>query len=242
MTTGQAGRRTGHGWWPYLGPYLAFLLASQLSGEFPESWQPALLFIKPAMPAGLILYFALRGDYPELRAMKFHGGWALLDIGFGVLLAVQWMGPYLLIEALPRPDAEDGFNPQMAGETMVGAILAIRMVGFAVVTPIFEEIFIRSFVMRYADCYMRPGDFRDIPIARYTLRSFLSTVVIFTIAHAFWEWWVAVPWIVATNLWFYLRKDMSAAILVHASTNASILLYVAIATAGVPGHALWVFV
>lgn len=237
MTT----ERAGHGWWPYLGPYLVFLLASQLAGEFPESWQPALLFIKPAMPGGLILYFALRGAYPELRAIKFRPGWALLDIAFGVLLAVQWMGPYLLIDALPRPEAKDGFNPQMAGETMVAGILTIRMLGFALVTPLFEELFIRSFVMRYADCYMRSGDFRDLPIARYSLRSFLSTLVIFTIAHAFWEWWVALPWIVATNLWFYLRKDMGAAILVHAATNASILIYVVFATGGVPGHALWVF-
>ncbi|MFT5443866.1 MAG: CAAX prenyl protease-like protein [Myxococcota bacterium] len=238
MTT----EREGHGWWPYLGPYLAFLLAAQLGGEFPDSWQPALLVIKPMLPGGLILYFFLRGDYPELRAMKLQPGWNLLDILLGVVLAVQWMGPYLLIDMLPRPEPEDGFNPHMAGESMMLTILAIRMLGYAVVTPIFEELFIRSFVMRYADCYMRPGDFRTIEIARYTLRSFVTTVVVFTVAHAFWEWWVAVPWVVATNLWFYLRKDMAAPILVHASTNASILIYVTVATSGVPGHALWVFV
>ncbi len=242
MMTQIAGRREGHGWWPYLGPYLAFLLVSQIAGEFPISWQPAMLVVKPALPGGLILYFALRGGYPELRAMRFRPAWALLDIVVGVLLAALWVGPYLLIEALPRPAAADGFNPHMAGESMMTAILGLRLLGFALVTPIFEELFIRSFVMRYADCYLRAGDFRDIPIARYTLRSFLSTVVIFTIAHAFWEWWVALPWVVGTNLWFYLRKDMSAPILVHAATNASILVYVVHATEGVPGHALWVFV
>ncbi len=234
--------REGHGWWPYLGPYVAFLLASQLGGEFPDSWQPALLAIKPALPGGLILYFFLRGDYPELRAMKFQPGWALADIVFGVLLAVQWVGPYLLIDAMPRPEAEDGFDPHMAGAAMMSTILAVRLVGFAVITPIFEELFIRSFVMRYADCYLRPGDFRDLPVARYTVRSFWSTVVIFTVAHATWEWWVAVPWVIATNLWFYWRKDMGAPILVHAATNASILFYVSWATDGVHGHPLWVFV
>jgi len=242
MTSASAGKREGHGWWPYLGPYLAFLVASQLSGEFPDSWQPALLVVKPALPAGLILYFFLQGAYPELRSMKFRPGWALLDIAFGVLLAVQWMGPYLLIEGLERPDAEDGFDPHMAGVAAAGTILGLRMFGYAVVTPIFEELFIRSFVMRYADCYMRPGDFRDIPIARYTLRSFWSTVVIFTVAHAPWEWWVSVPWVIATNLWFYWRKDMGAPILVHAATNAAILLYVIWVTDGFPGHPLWVFV
>ena len=238
MTT----KREGHGWWPYLGPYLAFLLVAQFGSVFPDSWDPVMLVIKPTIPGSLILYFATRGDYPELRAMKFRPGWAVLDILLGVVLAVQWVGPYLLIEALPRPDAEDGFNPQMAGKQMVFTILALRMFGYAIVTPVFEELFIRSFVMRYADCYLRSGDFRNIDIARYTLRSFWSTVVIFTISHAFWEWWVAIPWVIATNLWFYLRKDMSAPILLHASTNASILIYVTVMTEGVPGHPLWVFV
>jgi len=232
----------GHGWWPYLGPYFGFLIASQISAEFPAAWQPAMLFIKPLLPGGLILYFFLRGSYPELRAMKFHPGWTLADIALGILLAVQWMGPYLLIEALPRPDTEDGFDPHMAGAAMMNAVLAIRLLGFAVVTPLFEELFIRSFVMRYADCFSRAGDFRNIPLARYTLRSFWSTVVIFTIAHATWEWWVAVPWVITTNFWFYLRKDIGAPILVHAACNASILIYVVLATEGVPGHPFWVFV
>lgn len=240
MTT-KPSKTEGHGWWPYLGPYLAFMLGATIAGEFPDSWQPAMLVVKPALPGGLILYFFLRGGYPELRAIKFRPGWALLDIAVGVVLAIQWMGPYLLIEALPRPDAEDGFNPLMAGKAMVTTILVVRMIGFAVVTPIFEELFIRSFVMRYSDCYMRTGDFRKIEIARYTLRSFLSTIVIFTVAHAFWEWQVAVVWVVATNLWFYLRKDIGSAILVHAATNASILIYVVLATGGEAGHPLWVF-
>ncbi len=234
--------REGHGWWPYLGPYLAFLVSSQFAGEFPASWQPVLLVVKPAIPGGLILYFFLRGDYPELRAMKLHPVWTLLDIAFGVLLAVVWMAPYLLIEGLDRPAAEDGFDPHMAGAGAVTTILALRMIGFGVVTPIFEELFIRSFVMRYADCYLRAGDFRDIPLARYTARSFWSTVVIFTVAHAPWEWWVCVPWIIATNLWFYWRKDIGSPILVHAATNASILVYVTWVTGGFPGHPLWVFI
>jgi hypothetical protein len=52
---------------------------------------------------------------------------------------------------------------------------------------------------------------------------------------------VAVVWVVATNLWFYLRKDIGSAILVHAATNASILIYVVLATGGEAGHPLWVF-
>jgi hypothetical protein len=49
-------------------------------------------------------------------------------------------------------------------------------------------------------------------------------VVVFLATHMMWEWWVMLPWAVLTNLWFYFRKDLLAIIVVHAATNASILL------------------
>ena len=235
-------RLDGHGWWPYLGPYAGFMIAGQISTWLPESWALGLLVAKPAVPGLLILHFARQGRYPELRAMRLEPGWLTLDILLGIALAVLWMAPYLWFDGLPRPDAVDGFNPQMAGASAVGLVFGLRFMGYAMVTPLFEELFIRSFVMRVADVYNRTVDFRNIPIARYTRRSFIATVVIFTAGHMPWEWWVAIPWVITTNLWFYLRKDMGSVIAVHASTNAAILVYVFVATGGVPGSPLWVFV
>jgi CAAX prenyl protease-like protein len=240
--TEAAEKLEGHGWWPYLGPYAGFLIIVQINSWLPDAWQPAMLFVKPAVPAALILYFAIKRCYPELESIKFQPGWWLVDILVGVLLAVQWMAPYFLIDALPRPEAVDGFDPWMAGEAAVGTIIALRFFGYALVTPIFEELFIRSFVLRVSAVYAKRGDFRRVPLAHYTLTSFISTSIIFTVGHAPWEWWVAVPWVVLTNLWFYYRKDMGSTILVHATTNATILIYVCVATELVPGGALWVFV
>ncbi|MBW2421223.1 MAG: CPBP family intramembrane metalloprotease [Deltaproteobacteria bacterium] len=242
---GPGGAREGHGWWPYLGPYGAFLLVVEFSGRLPEEMAPWMLLVKPAVPAAMMIYFASRGAYPELRGLRFQASHTLLDVLLGVALAVLWMGPYLLIDALPRPDAADGFDSAQAGESLIALVLGARLVGYAVVTPFFEELFIRSFVMRYAEAYNRALDFRDLPLARYTLRSFSVTVVVFTLGHAPWEWWVAVPWVAITSLWFYWRRDMSSVIVVHAVTNASILVYVAARTGGlVPstGHPLWIFV
>jgi hypothetical protein len=36
---------------------------------------------------------------------------------------------------------------------------------------------------------------------------------------------VAVPWVALTNLWFYYRRSLWALIVVHAVTNASLLLF-----------------
>jgi hypothetical protein len=110
----------------------------------------------------------------------------------------------------------------MAGEEFIAVILVVRLFGYALVTPIFEELFIRSFVMRMADAW-EVEDFRDLPIARYTVRSMVVTVVVFTAGHVPWEYWVCVPWVVFSNLWFYHRKSLSAVILVHATTNGALL-------------------
>ena len=52
-----------------------------------------------------------------------------------------------------------------------------------------------------------------------------------------WEWWVAVPWVIGSSLWFYYRGHLGAVILFHAAANATILL-AAIWTDG----PLWFFV
>jgi len=212
---------SGHGWWPYVLPYLAFLATVELTGRLGDL-APVGLLLKPAVPGLLILHYARRGAYPELRGRALEPGLRGLDVLFGVALAGLWMAPYCFVEAI-RPDAAP-FDPGQLGPDAVVAVLALRMLGFGLVTPFLEEIFIRGFVMREAEVFRSRGDFRSVPLARFTLASFVTTVVVFTIGHVPWEWWVAVPWVALTNLWFYWRKDLLAVVTVHAATNASILL------------------
>lgn len=235
-----------HGWWPYLLPYVGFLLAVEVGRRVPEGAQGVMLFVKPAVPLLLLGWFAVRGAYPELRASRIDPLRTPLDVLLGVGLAVLWMVPYVYVASI-RPEEPEPFDPGLLGSGGETLALAVRMFGYAIVTPIFEELFIRSFVMRYADVWAQRGDFRVVPLARYSLRSFITTVVIFTAGHVPWEWWVCVPWVAITNLWFYWRRDILSVIVVHGVTNAAIL---AIAILG-EGHftddtgaplSLWFFV
>ena len=222
-TSGEGPSREGHGWWPYVVPYASFLLMTEFGGRLPEGAEPFVLAIKPAIVLGLILWFRAQGAYPEWRgegsAVGLLGG--LMDVLVGLALTVVWIVPFLLIPGL-RPEPGGEFDPAMAGEQFVALILGVRLFGYALVTPIFEELFIRSFVMRMADAW-EVADFRDLPIARYTLRSLVVTVVIFTAGHVPWEWWVCVPWVLLSNFWFYYRKSLSAVMLVHSVTNGALL-------------------
>jgi CAAX prenyl protease-like protein len=227
--TAAAHGANDHGWWPYLLPYVGFLLAVEIGRRTPESAAVFMLFFKPAVPALLLLHFWRRGAYPELRGYRIDGG-SVLDVLVGVASAALWMAPFLLFDPVRDwlgVDPSQGFDPAMMGEGLEPLALGVRLLGFAAVTPLFEELFIRSFVMRYADVYPNAGDFRLLPIARYTPRSFWVTTVVFTLGHLSWEWPVAVAWIALTNLWFYRRRHLGSVIVVHAVANASILIFVA---------------
>ena len=220
-----------HGWWPYVLPYLSFLVVVDVFGRWmPDAWGVLQLVLKPAVPGALLLYFALQGEYPELRRPQLRLSPLLLDVLVGIALAALWIAPYVYIETI-RPESMDGFDPEQLGAERVWLALSLRALGYAFVTPCFEELFIRSFVMRFSEVFRTKGDFRSVPLARYSWVGFTSTVVVFTIAHQPWEYWVAVPWVVLTNLWFYYRKSLYAVIVVHASTNAAMLGFVA-ATGG----------
>lgn len=201
---------------------LAFLLVAELSVRVSASWAFPLLVGRVVVPLVLLMIFRSTGAYQELR---FSVAWkTLADLLIGILLALVWMVPYLVVPSL-RPDgSEGGFDPAMLGATLAPLVISIRMLGYAFVTPFMEELFMRSFLMRYADAFDSDEDFRSLPIGRYTLRSFLVVVAVFVVTHVTWEWWVMLPWAILSNLWFYYRKDLFAIVVVHAATNATILL------------------
>lgn len=250
-------REAGHGWWPYILPYMAFLGAVELTRRLSEEWGLLALLVKIAVPGGLLVYFAWRGAYPELRRFRFRAGAIGSDVMVGLALAGLWMTPYVFVPAIVPADTA-GFDPEMLGPALVPLALGLRMAGYGLVTPFFEEIFIRGFVMRVSTVMRLSllrglpflevvGDFRGVPLAQYSRASFIATTVVFAIPHAAWEYWVAIPWVILTNLWFYYRKDLYAVILVHATTNAAILLFVALTNghlSGPDGQALslWFFV
>ena len=84
----------------------------------------------------------------------------------------------------------------------------------------------RSWLLRYVDVFDRRGDFRKVPIARYTRRSFIVVVIAFTVSHVPWEWSVMFVWALGSQLWFYYRKHLVAVVVLHAATNLSILFAV----------------
>jgi CAAX prenyl protease-like protein len=201
---------------PYVVPYGLFLGLVELQGRVPALAAP-LFALRVLVPAALCVHYWRAGAYPELSGYRVEGR-TLFDIAFGVAIATLWVGVYLALPTLPRGEA---FDPAVLGTHAEALALGLRLAGFALVTPVVEELFVRSFLPRLADM-MERSDFRSAPIARFTLRSFVVTVVWFTLTHAAWEWWVALPTGIALNAWLVWRGHLGACVVAHAAANAAI--------------------
>jgi uncharacterized protein len=225
--------REGHGWWPYVGPYALFLVLVELGSRLPEEAATWLLPLRVAAPAALIVAFAWRGAYPELRGFR-PGRALLLDVAVGLGIVALWVGPFLLFAGLPRGEP---FDPDALGGDRRTMVLALRFAGFALVTPFVEELFVRSFLLRLVDVlWAGRGDFRDVPIGRFAWPSFLVTTAWFTFSHVPWEWIVAAPTGALFTLWLYYRRHLGATIMAHAVTNGALFGLVVFG----PGE-LWYF-
>jgi len=200
------------------------MLVISVGGNLPEGLRAYVLPLQVAAPLGFLLFYFHRGHYPELRAYPFGFKGFALDFGVGLAGAALWMAPYLWIDSM-RPE-EPGFDPAVFGASLVPLALFVRAVGYGVVTPFMEELFVRSWLVRYVDVCDKPDDFRDVPIGRFRWRSFVVVAVWFTFSHVSWEWPVAIAWVVLTMFWFYYRKNLLSLVITHAGSNLGILAFV----------------
>jgi len=199
--------------WPYLAPYGVLLMLAEL-GRWLPSLEAPLLAARVILPAALLLLAWRRGAYPELRSA---GGAA--DVVFGLALAAFWLAPYLLWPALPRGPR---FDLDVLGTGGRPLWIGLRLTGFVLVSPLVEELFVRSFLHRAAEAWPGWQDFFRFPVAHAQRFAFVVTVAWFTLSHVPWEWWVAAPTGALFNLWLYRRQRLASVWLAHAVTNGAI--------------------
>lgn len=207
------GPKPGPDWLPHVLPYVTFLAVGAVGGLMPESAQPfvyAAMFFATAVP---LLWFALRGAYPELEFRPSILGIAAGVAGFGL-----WIVP------LPHFE-ETGYDPHAAGPEWFLALVIVRTAGAVILVPIFEELFLRSFLIRYLDMLKEKRDeWRDLPIGRYRLFSFVGVAVAMAVTHH--RPIHAALWSMLVTLVLYREKRMGAVIWAHAVTNLCLTIHV----------------
>ena len=221
MSATLAGRRR----WPGLARslpmavYLLFLaLAPDAAGALAgaaaagaPAFDPRWLYAwRIVLVAGVLV--ALARDYGELAlppaVRRADWGWAVL-LGAGVFaLWIGLDGGWAVIGASPP-----AFVPLNEDGALLWPLIAVRLFGAAVVVPVMEELFWRSFVQRWLDA----GDFLALAPAVVSWRSVLLTSLAFGFEHRQW-----LAGIVAGLAYGYLYRRSGSLwppVVAHALTN-----------------------
>ncbi len=103
---------------------------------------------------------------------------------------------------------------------LVILLVFFRFLGAVIVVPIFEELFWRSFALRW----VIHEDFTTVPIGTFTWLSFLVIVLGFGFEHH--RWLVGLAAGIIYNGLLYYKKDLSACVLAHGVTNLLLGVYV----------------
>lgn len=203
-------------WIPYVAPFVIYLLLTEAARHVP-ALSPHLYIVKTVV-AGLLLW-NWRPRYSQDLAPRLTLVELFEAIVCGLLVLVIWVAPedYLFKVGESTP-----FNPQALGEstTAVVAFIGVRLIGSSLVVPLMEELFWRSFLMRYL---INP-EFKNVSIGAFSWLSFLATALFFGLEHH-----RVVVGVIAGLLYGLLllrQKKLWGVIIAHMVTNLGLGIYI----------------
>lgn len=147
---------------------------------------------------------------PELGLAGMKARDALFACFAGVVVLAVWLA---LDVPWGRVGAPAPFDPQAWGDAARPLLLGIRFAGAAVVVPLAEELFWRSFLLRH----LQGGDFREVPLTRFHPLSFTAVMVLFGLEHNMVLAGMAAG--AAYNLVALRTGSVACCVLAHAVTN-----------------------
>lgn len=173
--------------------------------------------LKALLVAGLLWWFWR--DYTEIVVTDFRNiVFTCSSIVLGLLVFVLWIN---MDWGFATFGVSAGFNPYLIEDDGLRvAMIGFRLFGAALVVPVMEELFWRSFLLRYV---INP-DFMKVRIGTYTLGSFLICAVLFGLEHH-----LILAGIMAGMAYsglLYWTRSISQCILAHAVTNLALGIYV----------------
>ena len=199
------------------GPFALFIallvLGSQLSpflGERGASDAASWLVVA----RGAIVALALAWFWPAYHELRkpspAAADWLLAALG-GFAVFLVWIGLDQDWAVLSRSAGFIPHDPE--GGTDWFKALA-RLAGFALVVPVMEELFWRSFLLRWLERH----DFLSVAPRLVGMRAFLITTVLFSLEH---DRWLAGAVAGALYNWLYMRSgNLWVPIAAHVVTNA----------------------
>lgn len=220
----------GSPWFPRVLPfalYMAFIVVGSgisFLGKYSsffksfDGYDHFILYpLKAIVVAGSLAVLWRRYDELDFQWLR-HAGTLLSAVAVGVVVFILWINMDWPFATAGTPE---GFNPHDPANPLPAWLtIAFRLIGAALVVPIFEELFWRSFILRYL---INP-DFTKVHIGAFSWMSFTASSVLFGLEHNLWLAGIMAG--VFYNALLYRTKSLAACILAHGVTNLLLGIYV----------------
>ena len=179
--------------------------------------------LKTLLVAALLYYY--RKSYSEI---VFKFSWLALIVGIITFVVwvvpEQWYGQVTLgsWKFNPFKLGFSEFNPYLFGKNWIAYLLIVfRLTGAVLVVPIMEELFWRSFAIRWL---INDKDFTQVQIGTFTW--FSCSVIVLGFGFEHHRWVVGILAGILYHALLYYKKDLFHCILAHAVTNLLLGIYV----------------
>ena len=205
-------------WIGYVTPMALFMLFTALvEPRFRTQFVP-FYALKILLVSGSLLAFRYLW-----RDIKIEARVLPLALLVGALVFVEWIAvdphtPHFAIQGTRT--AIDPYH-EVAGGLSRMVFFGFRFFGLVVTVPIMEELFWRSFLIRY---FTDPDRWESLPLGKFLPSAFWFVVFGFALAHQ--EWLAAIICAIAYGWLLWRTKSLFACIVAHGLTNLLLALYI----------------
>lgn len=207
-------------------PFLTYIAFLMLLPALNAAWEiifPTVSFdgrmvypLKVGCVALLLVFFWRHyAELPKFN-LEFHEIFWSIAVGAGVFVA--WIN---LDQECMLIGQADGYDPRAQSGDINWFLALPRLMGAALVVPIMEELFWRSFLMRWIE----RQKFLGVSPSLIGLRALLISSVLFGLGHTLWLAGV-VAGLAFGALYILMGKSLWAPVLAHATTNGLLGLWV----------------
>ena len=197
--------------------YILFLVLENGVSNWAPGFDARWLYpVKTGLVAAALLI--LWRHYTELKCERLPHAQILLSIIAGLIVLVLWVN--LEARWMLLGDPGKGYIPLDAQGRIEPLLIAFRIAGAALVVPLMEELFWRSFIQRW----IRRPDFMALDPAQIGMRALVIASVLFAVEHQ--QWFAGLLAGLAYGGLYIYTRNLWAPILAHAITNGGLGIYV----------------
>jgi CAAX prenyl protease-like protein len=194
--------------------FIAFVAAQSALGCCSTEWK-WLAALRGVAVAGVMAL--LWRHYTELRAPRLPAREWILAVGVGIAVFLAWIHldrPFIAFESGP------GFDPRGPDGRIDVGMAGLRLFGLVAVVPLAEELFWRSFLMRWIEA----RDFLGVDPSKVRRTAFVVCSALFALEHSMW---LAGLLAGLAYGWVYIRSgNLWIPIVSHTTTNGLLGLWI----------------